>query len=310
MNNVRTYRILQWLIPALVLLFGRGLLLNEWAELRASRSALRTEQKKIEQTGVHVRRLPDLKKDFENLAIKRVETSASLFDTDHQANIYEVLLVKAGENGVSLLNVSPGTARKKDGYDELPVSIELSGSYHALGGYLNVIESLNRLLRVQSISLRRERDGSLEASAEVIAYLYDGSGNEEVHESRARVGKTGSASDYMNALQKALAVAMTPPGYRYTPFGAEPFGTAVSGNRPGASAGDGRKTENSLRISLKGILWKEPPLAILEALDGKTWIVKKGDSVNDLTVTAITPSSVTVSSKTGTHVFSQYDKKQ
>jgi type IV pilus assembly protein PilO len=307
MNNIRSYKILQWLLPVFFLFLTRGILQSQWEEFQNSQRAVTAQQKKMEQTGLHIRKLPDLKKDFENLALKKVETSASLFDLNHQANIYEVLLVKAGENGVTLTNVSAGAAKKSDGYYELPVKIQVSGGFHVLGKYINIIENLSRLLRVQEILLSRDNDGNLSATLEVIAYLYDENKKEELAVKQDLSGNT--KPDYVENLQQALSAKISPSSYRYIASGEDLFGNVRSDKRRMATVQPDGKTENALRMRLKGILWKNPPLAILEMLDGKTWIVKTGDTIDNVKIISITPSDVTISSKTGSLVLQQYEKQ-
>ncbi|HUI91691.1 MAG TPA: hypothetical protein VLX68_05515 [Chitinivibrionales bacterium] len=105
-------------------------------------------------------------------------------------------------------------------------------------------------------------------------------------------------------VEKALGLPPAPPVVRYGGGFESPFKT-VWQERQGdetvhhaAAAASARP-----RLSLKGILYKSNPLAILEDANGKTSILGVGDTLSGQKVTAIQKTAVTLRDRHGAYVL-------
>ncbi len=308
--SARSYRILAWLLPIGLVVLARDLLWSRVEAVYDHASAVQSLSARYRKTGVHVRELPDIKNDFERLAHKKMEISSSLLGATSEAVIiYELLMLKAGETGVSVVTITPRPQRLDAGFAELPLVLSACGSYNNLARFTAAIENVNRIMRVEEIVMSKDRTGRLTQTMKILVYRSaDSLGGSEQGKGKKETlfEKRGQ---YLADLNAALAVTVAPPSSRYTFSGqADPFGAVASGSgTPSAAAKDVSK--NPAGLTLKGIVWKEPPLAILEAVDGRTFIVRQGDTLSGFTVSSITRSDVTITSPQGTHVLHQYDQK-
>lgn len=66
----------------------------------------------------------------------------------------------------------PGTETLADFYATLPVAIKVSGSYHDMGGFVNDLAKLSRIVTVHDISLLPVKDASLGMEARIQTYRY------------------------------------------------------------------------------------------------------------------------------------------
>jgi len=312
--SARNYRILVWLLPIGLVVLARDLLWSRVEAVYDNVSAIQSLSARYRKTGVHIRELPDIKNDFEKLAHKKMEISSSLLGATSEAvSIYELLMLKAGEAGgagVSVVTITPRPQRLDAGFAELPLVLEACGSYHGLARFTAAIENVNRIMRVEECAMSKDRSGRLTETMKILVYrAADSPGdNERGRGKKAATAEFEKRGQYLADLNAALAVTVALPSSRYAFSGqADPFGAVASGSRISSAAKDVSKKPAGL--TLKGIVWKEPPLAIMEAVDGRTFIVHQGDTLNGYTVSSITRSDVSITSPQGTHVLHQYDQK-
>jgi Tfp pilus assembly protein PilO len=309
--TARSYKILTWLLPMLVVLSAYTWLEKEAGGIFSRIAGTRTVSEKIRKTGVHIRELPEMKTDYENLARKKAAIASSLFGAQSEAGLYELLMLKAREADVSIVSMTPRPRRASTGFTELPLSLDVAGAFDNITRFTGMIENVNRLMRVDELSMSKDRDSKVVAAIKLLVYVY----SDTLSPPQSSKGKLEAAfqkrESYLAELRNVLQVKITPPSYAYTPSGkGDPFGGSVN---PGTGTGHGAvpsdTSKQTFGLALKGILWKDPPLAILETLDGRTFIVKQGENVNGSIISSIARTEVVISTPQGKHVLHQYSDK-
>ena len=310
--TVRNYKMLVWIMPALLVALARDPLMDQAAAMYGHITAIRTHSASIHKTGVTVRELPDMKNDFERLAHKKMAIASSLLGAGSEASLYDLLMFKAMETGAAIVSVSPRPQRGDAGFAELPLAIEAAGTFNNLARFIAAIENVNRLMRVEELVMSKDREGRLTASMQLLVYRSIDSISPAPQSGKG--GKRREAVSlkrelYRADLERALSVEVPAQSNAFDFSGpGDPFGAVAAGplKKGPATAQTPRKP---VGLTLKGILWKQPPLAILEALDGSTYIVKQGDPVNGFKVSSITRTEVVIATPQGNYVLQQYDTK-
>jgi Tfp pilus assembly protein PilO len=309
--SVRNYRLMVWALPVFLIFMARDLLWGRAETVWEHIAAQRSFTARIHRTGVHVRELPEMKGDYERLVRKKMEIASSLLGAKSEAVLYDLLMVKARETGASIISIVPRPERTAEGFTELPLSVEAGGSYDELARFINAIETVGRLMRVEELVMEKDRFGALTATLRLLAYRYIDSVAVDRPKKGKQETKFEKREQYLADLERALAVTIAPPSSGYVFSGkSDPFGSGAvvaAGKRRAGSDTTARK--GSFGFSLKGILWKAPPLAILETIDGRTFIVKPGDTVAGVIISSITRNEITVVTPQGSHVLHQYDQK-
>ncbi len=304
MGKVRTYRLLSILIPLLLLLVFRGMIGSRIERVREAHSLARHERQRIEDSGVRMRRLPELKADFESLARKKAEAASSLFPAASEASLYELLFVKSDEANATVASVSSLPKRRGPDYDEVPLRLQAIGTYNELSLLVNRIETSSRILHIENLNMSLNSKGELMAELEVTAYLQREDSSAAANRKNRLQPVTPQA--YLDALQKALHVRMARQDFVYAPVANDPFAAAPARRSGIRTAASSRETPN---VKLKGILWKQPPLAVLESLDGQTLILREGDEIGGYRVQSIARAAVSLIGPKGTHILEQYKQK-
>jgi Tfp pilus assembly protein PilO len=310
--TVRNYKMLVWILPALLVVLARDPLIDQAAAMYDHITAIRSHSASIHKTGVTVRELPDMKNDFERLAHKKKAIASSLLGAGSEASLYDLLMLKAMETDAAIVSVSPRPQRSDAGFAELPLAIEAAGTFNSLARFIAAVENVNRLMRVEELVMSKDREGRLTVSMQLLVYR-----SIDSMSPAPKTGKGGKRLDavyqkreqYREDLERALSVTIQAPSnaFNFTGQG-DPFGAVatVPVKKGPAAAQTPRKP---VGLTLKGILWKQPPLAILEALDGSTYIVKQGDPVNGFKISSITRTEVVIATPQGNYVLHQYDTK-
>jgi hypothetical protein len=216
-------------------------------------------------------------------------------------------MLKAGETGAAIVSVTPRVRQAGTAYGGVPLSLEVAGSFNTLARFIAAIENVNRLMRVEELLLSKDREGRLTASLQLLVYRASDTLASEDSASGRKSAAIKRRDQYHADLEKALAVEIPQPSHRFEFSGDEdPFGRVVTA--PPKKSGPGGTHKQPVSLVLKGILWKQPPLAILESLDGQTFIVKEGDPVNGFKVSSISRTEVVIATPQGKHVLQQYNK--
>lgn len=124
-------------------------LVGQWRHWRVQqRKVASAAQWEVEKTHLQVRRLY-LQQYFEDLYV-------SLPKSDQMSVILQVLQERAGEREVMLRQVRPAARVAHAGYDELPFWVELQGSFHGIGAFIDRIERSQYLIKVTDLEIRGE----------------------------------------------------------------------------------------------------------------------------------------------------------
>jgi Tfp pilus assembly protein PilO len=306
----QSYRMLRWLMPVAVLFIARDFLWMQCENVYDHIVNIKAAAERIRKTGADVRELPEMKNDYEQLVRKKTKISSSMFGAESQTGLYDLLMQKAEDSKVSIVAVSPRQQKADAGFIELPLSIEVAGGFDDIALFVNAIEKVNRLMRVEEISFSKDQTGRLSAGIKVLAFLY----SDTLGQAGGAKGKKEPAyqkrENYLADLRKALDVQIAPATFAYTPGEhGDPFGVVMTEGAKPATGAPPVVSNQQIGLTLKGILWKNPPLAILETLDGKTYPVQEGETVNGCKVVAIERSEVKIATPRGIHVLHQYDEK-
>lgn len=136
---------------------------------RELRSEFRTKHQKAVNLQVYKQQLKDIERSF----------GALLRQLPGKTEVPN-LLVDISQTGLAAglqqKLFQPGSEVKKDFYAELPIKIELTGSYHQFGEFVSGIAALPRIVTLHDISIKPQSKGSydelvLDLTAKTYRYL-------------------------------------------------------------------------------------------------------------------------------------------
>jgi Tfp pilus assembly protein PilO len=297
-RTLSSYRALQWLLPLVILAVFRLPVLDKIKQVRNSIETASDEECRVSKTGVNVRSLSELKLDLEKLASKKQSIQHSLFDTENRDDFAKLILLEGEKRGVAISKILPGDIVEKEGYSTLSLYVEITGDFINLLSFIRNVEQINRIIKIDGLSLTKEDNGRILGRMNLSTYVY------KIQNSSS---KNGNNSDYLSKLNKALSLRdqnkQTTSGVGVS----SPFVKEANAFRRSKSAEDALSQQKECHLKLKGILWKTPPLAVIENIDGQTYVVEEGRIIDKYTVQEIKRYSVLLSSPEGKVTLRQYD---
>lgn len=112
-------------------------------------------QAKIDENDAKIRKLDDLRKEVKALEEKLRVLTAQLPPESEVSSLLRQIQNLVSRSGLSLKVWRPNQRRAHGSglYEEIPISINLTGSYHDVGVFLDRVSKLTRIVNVLNISM-------------------------------------------------------------------------------------------------------------------------------------------------------------
>ncbi len=162
------------LVTLLVVIVGGWLVWStQWETLESGAESERKLRAEFERKVAQAQHLDILRK-------QKAEVEAEVLQQERQlpgkADI-DALLAEISQmgsvRGLQFELFKPGQLKIGEHYAELPIEIRLSGSYHALAGFVSDVANMSRIVTIDRIALTQLREGVLafECMAHTFRYL-------------------------------------------------------------------------------------------------------------------------------------------
>jgi type IV pilus assembly protein PilO len=118
---------------------------------RAELSKLRGEIKRGLDTA---RRLPEFRKEVATLEAQLERLRAVLPEEQDVADLLNRVNAMATQSRLTIRGFTPQAVARKQMHAEWPIGLQLEGTYHDLGGFLERISKFPRIINVSNISIK------------------------------------------------------------------------------------------------------------------------------------------------------------
>jgi type IV pilus assembly protein PilO len=150
-------KILLSLIPAVIItiVFIFLFIVPKNKEIKALETKILTQENEIAKDQAKVEKLPELTLENERLRKRLEELKQQLPEEKEVSTLLKQvsdLCIKSGLK-VALWKPEPRKTHSSGIVYEIPVKVELSGSYHSLGYFFSSVTKLNRIVNISDIKL-------------------------------------------------------------------------------------------------------------------------------------------------------------
>lgn len=147
--------------------------MKEEATKKAKREAL---QKEIRALEVTANKLQEFQREVQLLEAK-LETLKRILPPERETpDLMRRVQSLASQSFLTVRKFSPTTPVQKDFYQEVPINVELSGTYHNLGLFFDRISRLSRLVNVRNLKVRANTkataNNTIDAACQALTYVY------------------------------------------------------------------------------------------------------------------------------------------
>ena len=127
-------------------------------DMVATRSALQTEiaqlEKAVAQAGAVEARLSEFKRELAALDVRLEELRRILPNQKETPDVLRNVQIMAAESNLKIVKFVPQPVAPKAFYSDWPISMEVQGSYNALGSFFEKVGQFTRIVNVDNISIK------------------------------------------------------------------------------------------------------------------------------------------------------------
>ena len=134
---------------------------------------LQTQIRALEATA---NKLPEFQREVQALEA-RLETLKRILPPEKEMpDLMRRLQYLAAQSSLQIRKFNPAAPVQKDFFQEVPVNLDLEGTYHNLGAFLDRISRMSRLVNVGNIKIKAQSkptiNNTIQASAVATTYVY------------------------------------------------------------------------------------------------------------------------------------------
>lgn len=134
---------------------------------------LKTQIQALEATAA---RLPEFQREVQALEA-RLETLKRILPPEKEMpDLMRRLQYLAAQSSLAIRRFTPAAPVQKDFYQEIPINIDVDGTYHNLGAFLDRISRMSRLVNMGNVKIRAQSkptiSNTVAVSAVATTYVY------------------------------------------------------------------------------------------------------------------------------------------
>jgi type IV pilus assembly protein PilO len=129
------------------------LMMPLWEEKARHEVALQKLQSDLQQKQLIAANRPKLEAEIKALEKELADALVRLPEEKEIPKLLTQVNTLGQQNGLDFLLFRPGAPAKKGFYAEVPIEMRVEGQYHALGGFLDRVSKLERIVNVSDIKV-------------------------------------------------------------------------------------------------------------------------------------------------------------
>jgi type IV pilus assembly protein PilO len=163
---------------AIVALYAYFLMMPLWEEKGRFEDKLRKVQSDLQQKQLIAANRPKLDAEIKALEKQLDEALVRLPEEKDIPRLLTQINTLGQQNGLEFLLFRPGAPAKKGFYAEVPIDIRVEGQFHSLGGFLDRVSKLERIVTVSDIKISplsgqtQRTDRSIAADLKATTYTF------------------------------------------------------------------------------------------------------------------------------------------
>jgi len=146
--------------------------LPQFKEIERLRQEISSSKKELKQIKQKAAQLDHYRERMEAARAKFTIVSRALPLKNEVPSLLTSVSQAGKDSGLSFLLFEPGSEKKQDFYAELPLNMELSGSYHELGEFFDKLARMPRIVNVKHFKLSSQKEASAELNIDCMAETY------------------------------------------------------------------------------------------------------------------------------------------
>lgn len=147
------------------------------AEIDTMEEDLAEKQREISDGQAIEARLPEFEREIEGLKQKLGDVQQILPTGRETGDLLRWIKNLGDQSNLDLKSFSPGGLRPVEFYKEFPIEMNVTGTYHDLGLFLDRVSKYQRIINVDNLRItkltQRDRGKTIQASFTATTFVYD-----------------------------------------------------------------------------------------------------------------------------------------
>ncbi|HUL79773.1 MAG TPA: type 4a pilus biogenesis protein PilO, partial [Vicinamibacteria bacterium] len=132
--------------------------------------------KQIQALEATANKLPEFQREVQALEA-RLETLKRILPPEKEMpDLMRRVQYLAAQSSLQIRKFNPANPVQKDFFQEIPVTLDLEGTYHNLGAFLDRVSRMSRLVNVGEVKVKSQQkptlNNTIQASAVATTYVY------------------------------------------------------------------------------------------------------------------------------------------
>ncbi|HEX9909987.1 MAG TPA: type 4a pilus biogenesis protein PilO [Desulfatiglandales bacterium] len=145
-------------------------------EIAKTREEIAKLQQKLNQAIVRARALKKFEAEYAEVDAQFQEALKLLPNTKEIPSLLKSITQLGTDSNLEFLFFSPQRERAQDFFMEIPVSIEVSGTYHNVAIFFDKVGQMERIVNILNVSMtpQKERSTTLTTRCDAVTYRFKG----------------------------------------------------------------------------------------------------------------------------------------
>lgn len=148
------------------------LYMPKYEDINKFNQEIAQQQEKLEKTKKSAAQYADYQKKLENAQAKFNVVARALPLKDEVPSLLTGISQAGKDAGLSFLLFKPEPERMKDFYAELPVKMNLSGTYHDLGSFFDHLAGMPRIVNIKKFDMQIANNADLKIACTAETYKF------------------------------------------------------------------------------------------------------------------------------------------
>ncbi|PIE70858.1 MAG: protein PilO [Deltaproteobacteria bacterium] len=132
------------------------LYMPKYNEINALKEEYSAVDAKIQRAKIKARKLEKLKKEWEAAQLRFSVVMEALPEKKEIPTLLTNISQSGNSSGLQFVTFKPQKEVVKDFYAELPITISVTGGYHNVGVFLDLLARLNRIVTIRDLRLKQD----------------------------------------------------------------------------------------------------------------------------------------------------------
>jgi type IV pilus assembly protein PilO len=168
--------ILAGTIILFVALFVWFIYLPKSEQIDKARQDIRNLETKLNQAKMKAKALEKFEEEFAEVEVQFAEALSLLPNTKEIPSLLKALTQLGTDSQLEFLLFNPQRERPKDFYMEIPVAIQVSGSYHNVAIFFDKVGRMDRIVNILNVDMKpvKDRSTTLTTKCDAVTYRFKG----------------------------------------------------------------------------------------------------------------------------------------